>query len=142
MNGRLVSVAYQKQGDRTNMTPRDILKWGTLVINNGKWNNEQLISADYLAKATRGITQPTEDWQPENYRYGYFWYQTDMAVGDKSYSAKLAWDGGGQHIIVIGELNLIVTITGHDREDIIMTHISKVTLPAFVWTSQTSVDTF
>ncbi len=118
-------------GARAKMTSRDMVKWGTLVNNKGKWNGEQLISADFLAKATSGITQPTEDWQPETYRYGYFWYQTNIIVGDKSYQANLAWGGGGQHIIVLEELDLIIAITGHDREDTIMTQVSKNIIPAF-----------
>ena len=119
-------------GDRTSITSRDMIKWGTLVINNGKWNGEQLISVDYLAKATSGITQPIEDWQPETYLYGYFWYQTNLTVGDKSFDANLAWGGGGQHIIVIEALDLVIAITGHDRDDTIMTQVSKAILPAFV----------
>ncbi len=119
-------------GDRTSFTSRDMIKWGILVINKGRWNGEQLISADYLAKATSPITQPTADWQPKSYTYGYFWYQTNIAVGEKSFDAKIAWGGGGQHIVVVEELDLIVAITGHDREDTIMTQISNEILPAFV----------
>ncbi|WP_417624693.1 serine hydrolase domain-containing protein [Paremcibacter congregatus] len=119
-------------GWRVKMTSRDMLKLGSLIINNGKWNGEQFISANYLAKATSGIVKPTEDWMPEAYRYGYFWYQTNVTVGDESYDAKFAWGGGGQRIIVVKELDLIVVITGHDREDKIMAQISKAVLPAFV----------
>jgi hypothetical protein len=67
-----------------------------------------------------------------NLNYGYFCYQTDMKVGDKSYDVKIAWGGGGQHIITLEELDLIVVITGHDREDTIFTQVSKIILPAFV----------
>lgn len=119
-------------GWRVSMTSRDMVKWGILTINKGKWNGEQLISAKFLADATSRITKPTEDWIPDAFSYGYFWYQTDMTVRDKSYNAKFAWGGGGQYIIVVDELNLIVVITGHDREDKIITQVSKNILPAFV----------
>jgi len=119
-------------GSRMGMTSRAMIKWGSLVINKGKWNGEQLISADYLAKATSGITKPTADWVPDTYRYGYFWYQASIAVGDKSYDATFAWGGGGQRIIVVEELGLTIAITGHDRDDTIMTQISNIVLPAFV----------
>jgi len=121
-------------GWRVTMTSRDMLKWGSVVINKGKWQGEQLIPADYLAKATSGLVKPTQDWMPENFRYGYgyFWYQTNITVGDKSYDAKLAWGGGGQRIIAVAELDLIVVITGVDREDTIMTQVSKTIIPAFV----------
>ncbi|KGJ91220.1 serine hydrolase domain-containing protein [Colwellia psychrerythraea] len=116
----------------SSMTSRDMIKLGTLVINNGKWNGEQLISEKFLAAATKGITKATEDWQPDSFNYGYFWYQTDSTVGDKSYDAKIAWGAGGQRIITVEALDLIVVITGHDREDTIMTQLSKIILPAFV----------
>jgi len=119
-------------GERSSMTSRAMIKLGALVINKGQWNGEQLISAKYLASATSGITKAAEDWQPDSFNYGYFWYQTYMIVGDKSYDANIAWGGGGQHIITLEELDLIIVITGHDREDTIMTQVSKIILPAFV----------
>jgi CubicO group peptidase (beta-lactamase class C family) len=118
-------------GWMVSMTSRDMLKWGSLVLNDGEWSGEQLISADYLAKATSGLVKPTQDWMPETYRYGYFWYQTNIAASDKSYDATFAWGGGGQRIIVIEELNLIIAITGHDREDTIMTQVANTILPVF-----------
>jgi len=119
-------------GWRVSMTSRSMVKWGNLVVNKGKWQGEQLISTKYLAKATSGITKPTQDWMPKTYSYGYFMYQTNIAIGDKSYSASFAWGGGGQYILTVEELDLIVVITGHDREDTIFTQVSKIILPAFV----------
>lgn len=116
----------------SSITSRDMLKLGTLALNKGKWNGEQLISADYMAKATSRITKPTEDWQPETFFYGYFWYQTNITVRDKSYDTKIAWGSGGNRIIAVEELELIVVITGHDREDEIMIQISEIIIPAFV----------
>lgn len=115
------------------MTSRDMLKWGSVALNKGKWNGEQLISAEYLAKATTGIVKPTEDWMPSTYRYGYFWYHTPITVGDKNYDATFAWGGGGQRVIVVDDLDLTIVITGHDRDDeTIMDQISNVVIPAFV----------
>jgi CubicO group peptidase (beta-lactamase class C family) len=118
-------------GQRVSMTSRAMVKWGTLVINKGKWQGEQLISADYLAKATSSVTKATEDWHPKNFFYGYFWYQTNITAGDKNYDANLAWGGGGQRIITVAELDLIIVITGADDADTIMTQVSKIILPAF-----------
>ncbi|OUS02862.1 serine hydrolase [Flavobacteriales bacterium 33_180_T64] len=119
-------------GWRTSIMSRDMIKLGNLVLNKGKLNSEQLISAEYLAKATSGIVKPTQDWMPKDYRYGYFWYQTSIPVGDKSYNATFAWGGGGQRIIVIAELDLTIVISGHDGEDKIMTQVSDIIIPAFV----------
>ncbi|WP_019030171.1 serine hydrolase domain-containing protein [Colwellia piezophila] len=118
---------------RLSMTSRDMLKLGVLVTDEGQWKGEQLLSADYLAKATSAITRATEDWQePETFFYGYLWYQTDVAVGDKSYDVKIAWGGGGNRVISVEALDLVVVITGLDMEDKIFTQVSKTILPAFV----------
>lgn len=119
-------------GWRVNLLSRDMVKLGNLVLNKGKLNGEQLISSAYLDKATSGIVKPTQDWMPKDYRYGYFWYQTHVKVGHKSYDATFAWGGGGQRVIVIEELDLTIVISGHDRDDKIMTPISEIIIPAFV----------
>ncbi|TMM57291.1 serine hydrolase [Maribacter algarum] len=120
-------------GWRVSIMSRDMLKLGNLVLNKGKLDGEQLISAAYLAKATSGIVKPTQDWMPKDYRYGYFWYQTPVKVNDKSYDAAFAWGGGGQRVIVIEELDLTMVISGHDGEDDkIMNKISEIIIPAFV----------
>lgn len=119
-------------GGPSYMTSRDMLKLGTLILNKGSWNGEQLISAKFLTDATSNITKAGADWHPENFNYGYFFYQTDITIGDKNYSANIAWGGGGQHLITVEELDLIIAITGHDEEDAIFTEVSKKILPAFV----------
>ena len=118
-------------GWRASILSRDMLKLGHLVLNKGKLNGEQLISAEYLDKATSGIVKPTEDWMPEDYRYGYFWYQTLIKIGPKNYDASFAWGGGGQRIMVIEEPELTIVISGHDGKDKIMSQISEIVVPAF-----------
>ena len=126
-----MSAVLPQAGWMVSMTSRDMLKWGDVVLNDGKWRGEQLLSADYLERATTGMVKPTEDWMPEEYRYGYFWYQADLVVGNESYDTTFAWGGGGQRVVVVDDLDLVVAITGHDREDTIMTGVANIILPAF-----------
>lgn len=114
------------------LTSRDMIKLGNVVVNKGKWQGEQFISPTYLSKATSNIIKPTEDWMPDEYRYGYFWYSMPVVVEGKTYELNVAWGGGGNRVIVVEELGLVIAITGHDREDTIMKHISDVVIPAFV----------
>ena len=113
-------------------TSRDMLKLGTLVINKGKWQDEQLISAAYLSKATNGVTKPAEDWIHDSFSYGYFWYQADLKFKDKSYNAKIAWGGGEQYILAFEALDLIVVFTALARENNTMQIMSESILPAFI----------
>jgi len=116
----------------SNVTSRDMLKLGSLVTNKGKWQGEQLISAAFLSKATSGITKPTEDWIPDSFSYGYFWYQTNIKINDKSYHAKFAWGGGEQYILTFEALDLIVVFTAHARENNTMQLVAQSILPAFL----------
>ncbi|WP_412985034.1 serine hydrolase [Pontimicrobium sp. IMCC45349] len=119
-------------GYMTRMTSRDMLKWGSLVLHDGKLNDKPFISESYLKKATSGMVNPTEDWIPEDYRYGYFWYQTNAKVGNKTYKTSFAWGGGGQRVIVVEALDLTIIISGHDSEDDkIMKPIFEIVIPAF-----------
>lgn len=117
---------------RASLTSRDMLKLGALVLNDGKWQGEQLLSSDFLTKATSALSQTNEDWQPKSFFYGYLWYQTDITVADKSYDLTLTWGAGGNRIIVVDELDLVIVLTGHDREDTIFAQLTNSILPAFI----------
>lgn len=116
----------------SNITSRDMVKLGTLVINKGRWNDKQLISATFLAKATSNITNAAADWHPDSFNYGYYFYQSNIEFNDKSYDTNIVWGGGGQYIVIVEELDLVVAINGHDREDTIFTQVAERIIPAFV----------
>ena len=115
-----------------NLTSRDMLKIGEMLANNGNWKNLQLLSAEYLAAGFDPITKATESWQPESFNYGYLWYQTDIVLNNKKYNVDLTWGGGGNRIILVNELDLVIVITGQDMEDVIFDQITKYVLPAFL----------
>ena len=114
------------------LTSRDMLKIGEMLANNGKWKNEQLLSENYLKSAFDALTKPTESWIPESFNYGYLWYQTNIALNNNNYNVNFAWGAGGNRIIVVNELDLVIIMTGHDREDVIFDQITKHVLPAFL----------
>ncbi|MBL4788003.1 MAG: serine hydrolase [Kordiimonadaceae bacterium] len=128
-----------KAASGSSMTSRDMVKWGTLAINKGKWQGEQLVPAAFIAKATSKITIPSDDEVPtaagvSDTAYGYFWWQADLNTGDKSYFSKAARGGGGQYIIVIEELDLVVVVTAHNRSfhDDTSSLTAQRILPAFI----------
>ena len=119
-------------GWRVRLTSRDMLKWGSLLLNDGNWEGQQLVSKAYLNKATSAIVDPLDTWIPDNYKYGYFIYQTDISIDDKQFKANFAWGGGGQYVISVKDLDLVVVIKGHDREDKILDAALNTVLPAFL----------
>jgi len=115
----------------TSMTSRDMIKRGTLVINKGKWQGKRLLPEAFIAKATSEIINT----DIHNTSYGYFWWQTDMKVGDKNYFSKSARGGGGQYIMVFEQLDLVMVVTSHNipgSDDNTIKLIQNRLLPAFV----------
>lgn len=92
------------------MRSRDMMKYGQLVMNNGKWDGSQLIAPDFLKVATGRVKKT----YATNY-YGYFWWYNDVKVGDKTYPCITARGAGGQYIAVIKSLDLIVVATSHNK---------------------------
>ncbi|MEM8764223.1 MAG: serine hydrolase [Bacteroidota bacterium] len=125
-------------GWKVGMTSRDMVKWGTLVRNKGKWNNEQLISEDYLKKGVNRILLTGDDdvfgggEDVSQQGYGYYWWSADLKHGGKKYFSTSAQGGGGQYIVLIEELDLMVVVTAHHNENKTLQIIAEHVLPAFI----------
>ena len=120
------------------MTSRNMLKWGLLIRNQGMWQGEQLIPTAYLEKVTHRIHHLTAEDTffindiVRNPGYGYYFWQADLQVGKKKYFSTSAQGGGGQYIIYIDELDLLVITTGHDRELRPLKFTAEKIIPAFL----------
>ena len=120
------------------MTSRDMLKWGILAVNTGEWDGEQLVSESFIAKATSRILYTGDDdvygggKDVSNQGYGYYWWSADLKVGNKSYFSTSAQGGGGQYIILIEELDLLIVITDHDNDNTTLQLTAERILPAFI----------
>ncbi len=122
----------------SSMTSRNMIKWGTLVINKGKWNGEQLVPEAFIAKATSRILYTGDDdvygggKDVSNQGYGYYWWSADLKYGNKSYFCSSAQGGGGQYIILIEELDLMVVVTSRDNDNSTLQIIAEKVIPAFI----------
>ena len=125
-------------GSGSDMTSRNMLKWGMLVKNKGKWQGEQLVPEAYLTVGTNKVIhiEPEDIFFTNdivtNPGYGYFWWQADLMHDGKRYLSRSAQGGGGQYIILIDQLDLIVVTTGHDREMRPLRLTAEKILPAFM----------
>lgn len=93
---------------------RDTAKFGQLIVNGGVWNNEQIVSQAWLEdsvtpRSDLTWTDPTVwDWQVEG--YGLQWWTGYYDHGGQLYDATIAWGYGGQWIVAIPALDLVVAI--------------------------------
>jgi CubicO group peptidase (beta-lactamase class C family) len=96
-----------KSAAGSSILSRDMLKFGQLILNKGKWQGQQLIPEAYLARATT----PSQI----NEHYGFFWWVDDFSVGGKTYHAIEGRGAGGQFIFTFPELDLVVVVTSHNK---------------------------
>ncbi|MBT3207838.1 MAG: serine hydrolase [Bacteroidetes bacterium] len=84
------------------MTARDMAKFGFLYLNRGKWDNQTLLSEDWVRTSTKDHITNIYG----RYSYGYQWYIT-MVGGHPAF---LASGYGGQIIGVVPSLDLVVVL--------------------------------
>jgi CubicO group peptidase (beta-lactamase class C family) len=112
------------------MRPRDMLKFGILFQQQGRWKGRQVISRDWVARST-GQWSTVGDQ-----KYGYFWWhQWVMAAaagGPRRVDMVVATGNGGQKIYLIPSLDLIVVLTGgsYNTNSPATTIMAKDLLPA------------
>ncbi|WP_162162984.1 serine hydrolase domain-containing protein [Gorillibacterium massiliense] len=94
------------------LKPEDMAKFGYLYLHKGKWNGEQIIPEAWVEESTKKqITVAS------GVDYGYlFWLETMGAKdGSPGYSTFRADGAGGQKIVVVPELDLVVVVTANQR---------------------------
>jgi len=91
------------------LRPIDLTKFGMLVLNDGKWNNQQIIASDWISISTQPHIKGS--W-PKDSDYGYLWRLLERNVGGKQMKTIEAWGNGGQFLIIIPEAEMTITFTG------------------------------
>jgi len=91
------------------LTPRDMLKFGQLYLNRGKWKGKRIISEDWVEESFKKHTR-LQDVKDKN-EYGYLWWHNTYLINGKPIKTIEARGAGGQFIFVIPELESVVVIT-------------------------------
>ena len=90
------NVAFGGNGIR--LTPRDLAKFGYLYLKNGIWDNNRIISENWVTSSQQ--KHIARKYIPDYY-YGYHWW-----VSGKNYYAAVGF--AGQWLIIVPEHNLVV----------------------------------
>ena len=121
-----------KSAAGSSILSRDMLKVGMLIMNKGKWQDQQLIPEAYIARATG----PNVHSYGPCY-YGFFWWVEDVKVGEKTYHCIEGRGAGGQFIFMFPELDLIAVATSHDKGmGNLLAILPQALIPAFVGTAK------
>lgn len=94
-------------GNNLSLLPRDMLKFGQLYLNRGRWAGEQLLPWQWVDESTRpGLAGPRGRGRIYG-GYGYLWWLR----GPRERGAYIASGFGGQYIYVSPAEDLVVVIT-------------------------------
>ncbi|MCU0447371.1 MAG: beta-lactamase family protein [Microscillaceae bacterium] len=97
------------------LSPRDMAKLGQLVLNNGKWADNQVVSTDWLAQSFA-----PHQFFASGEAYGLSWWlrhlPTEQAAGKSEFKIRYAWGIGGQHIFILPQYDMVVVFTGGNYE--------------------------
>lgn len=90
------------------MRPRDMAKIGLLMINAGKWQERQIVSADWVCESTK---MHLREHILFGGGYGYHWWRGELFIDNKKIDLFYAAGRGGQYIFVCPKLDLVTVIT-------------------------------
>jgi CubicO group peptidase (beta-lactamase class C family) len=91
-------------GNDMEMTPRQMLQFGRLYLNDGVARGEQVISKAWVEESHKPRARSPRG---QGRFYGYGWWLRDLA----GMQVPVAWGYGGQLIFVVKELDLVVVAT-------------------------------
>lgn len=97
-------------GGGLHLRPRDMLKFGQLYLNGGRWNGKQLISEDWIEVSTS--KHATSDLYGED--FGYLWRMIDRTIEGRPLRSYEAWGNGGQFIMVFPSIETVAVFTGEN----------------------------
>jgi len=101
--------AYMGGGVR--FLPRDFMKLGELYLREGRWNGRQVLSADWARCATSPLVALGD------IRYGYLWWVIEYPWRGRTLRGWFAAGNGGQMVMAVPELDLVVATYGGSYAD-------------------------
>ena len=115
------------------MVPRDFAKLAQLMLNGGRWNGKQIVSAEWVRRSTAAL----RDLWPGQ-QYGYLWNSVVYDVAGRKIRAFFAGGNGGQISMAIPDLDLVIAFTGGNYSDAATfraqrTFVPEYLLPAVTW---------
>lgn len=95
-------------GNNMELTPRQMLRFGELYLNDGRIDDRQIVPAEWVGLSLQPRARSSRNRERQ---YGYGWWLRDMAGVPTAY----AWGYGGQFILVAKELDLVIVTTSSSQ---------------------------
>lgn len=109
--GELAGMPSAASGLR--LRARDLAKFGSLYLHDGKWNGKQIIPARWVEQSTSRRFPFKSSGAPDGggkFGYGYFWWYGCYATAKDLIEVRAAIGNGQQRVFVIPGFNMVVTV--------------------------------
>ena len=94
-----------------NLSARDMAKFGLMYLNDGEFQGEQVVSAEWVHDSLQTYSEDAWPYKVgRNFNdigYGYQWWS--VRAGDHHYN--LAWGHGGQQTPLVDEFDMVIVAT-------------------------------
>ncbi len=127
-NGKIAAAAGLR------LRPRDAAKIGQLVLDRGRWKEQQIVPADWIAQSIVPRFQAVGYFGGTLF-YGYQWWMGRSLSDGKEVKWVGAFGWGGQRIIIVPDLDLVMMTTaaqyGQPKEGLAaMDILANIIIPA------------
>ena len=102
-------------GGGLRLRPRDMAKIGQLVLADGRWNDRQIVSKDWIETSTAPKIKAMSNGFDG--LYGYLWWLGSSRINGREVHWVGALGRGGQSIRIVPELDLVVVVTAGYYQD-------------------------
>lgn len=100
------------------LRPRDLAKFGSLYLHEGRWNGRQVLPADWIAESTRRrLAVRDSAWAMGTMGYGYQWWHLRLRTATGTMDVPNAAGNGEQRVFVLPALGMVVTINAGRYDD-------------------------
>jgi CubicO group peptidase (beta-lactamase class C family) len=93
------------------LTAREAARFGALYLNDGEYEGNQIIPADWVHDSLRTYSEDARNYgisvRFRDFGYGYQWWSA--RVGEHHFN--FAWGHGGQLIVLLDELDMVIVTT-------------------------------
>ena len=90
------------------LRPRDMAKIGQMMLDGGRWQGHQVLSAEWIAQATSVQTAAP------GVNCGFSWFLGEVEADDRKLRYFNASGYGGQYLFGFPDLQLVVVVNAHD----------------------------
>jgi CubicO group peptidase (beta-lactamase class C family) len=94
--------------------PRDQLKIGQVYLAGGVWNGKRVLGRQWVNESLQERTSFVSmgNFDPPIHGYGYGWHTRALKSGNKTYRDYYMGGNGGQNVIILPELDMVVVFSG------------------------------